>query len=72
MDVVIDHRIKRVNQLLDRLDRIPQELDTINDKLFSGGMDRMTFVHLVDRRNNLILELENKTKELKEVYNMKV
>lgn len=67
---VIDHRVKRVNQLLDRLDKIPQELDVINEKLFAGGMDRMTFVHLVDKRNNLTLELENKTKELKEVYQM--
>lgn len=68
---VIEHRIKRANQLLDRLDKIPQELDMINEKLFAGGLDRMTFVRLVDQRNNLIMEQENKEKELKEVYRMK-
>lgn len=68
---VIDHRINRINLLLDRLDKIPQELDAINEKLFAGGLDRMTFVRLVDQRNNLTQEQENKTKELKEVYKMK-
>lgn len=68
---VIDHRINRINLLLDRLDKIPQELDAINEKLFAGGLDRMTFVRLVDQRNNLTQEQENKTKELKEVYTMR-
>lgn len=69
---VIDHRVKRVNQLLDRLDKIPQELDVINERLFAGGMDRMTFVRLVDKRNNLLAEQQNKEKELKEVYRIKL
>lgn len=69
---VVEHRIKRVNQLLDRLDKIPQELDAINEKLFAGGMDRTTFVRLVDKRNNLLVEQQNKEKELKEVYQIRL
>lgn len=68
---VIDHRINRINQLLDRLDKIPQELDAINERLFDGELDRKTFTHLVDKRNNLLIEQENKEREIKEVYKMK-
>lgn len=69
---VIDHRINRINQLLDRLDKIPQELDAINERLFAGELDRETFTILVDKRNNLLIEQENKEKEIKEVYKMKL
>lgn len=69
---VIEHRINRINRLLDRLGKIPQELDAINEKLFAGGMDRTTFVRLVDKRNNLLVEQKNKEKELKEVYQIRL
>lgn len=69
---VIEHRINRINRLLDRLGKIPQELDAIDEKLFAGGMDRMTFVRLVDKRNNLLVEQQNKQKELKEVYQIRL
>ena len=69
---VIEHRINRINLLLDRLGKIPQELDAINEKLFAGGMDRTTFVRLVDKRNNLLVEQQNKEKELKEVYQIRL
>lgn len=68
---VIDDRINRINQLLARLDKIPQELDAINERLFAGEMDRITFVRLVERRSNLLIEQENKEREIKEVYKMK-
>lgn len=66
------HRINRINGLLDRLDRIPGELDAIHEKLFAGNMDRNEFAKLVDRRSSLIIEAENKERELKEVYKIKL
>lgn len=66
------HRIKRINELLDRLDKIPTELDTIHEKLFAGNIDRNEFAKLVDRRSSLIIEAENKERELKEVYKIKL
>lgn len=42
------HRINRINELLDRLDKIPGELDAIHEKLYAGNMDRNTFAKLVD------------------------
>ena len=66
------HRINRINELLDRLDRIPGELDAIHEKLFAGNMDRNEFAKLVDRRSSLIIEAENKERELKEVYKIKL
>lgn len=44
------HRINRINELLDRLDKIPGELDAIHEKLYAGNMDRNTFAKLVDQR----------------------
>lgn len=67
---VYDERINRVNDLLDRLDKIPQELDAIYARLDLGGLDRRMFAALVDRRNALLVEQENKTRELKQVYGM--
>ena len=66
------HRINRINELLDRLDRIPGELDAIHEKLFAGNMDRNEFAKLVDRRSSLISEAENKQRELREVYKIKL
>jgi hypothetical protein len=63
------HRINRINGLLDR---IPGELDAIHEKLFAGNMDRNEFAKLVDRRSSLIIEAENKERELKEVYKIKL
>lgn len=54
------HRINRINELLDRLDKIPVELDAIHEKLFAGNMGRNEFAELVDRRSSLIIEAENK------------
>ena len=61
-------RINRINQLLDRLERIPEELDRINERLFNGGINRYQFACLVDNRNALLLEKENKEHELNTVY----
>ena len=47
------HRINRINELLDRLDKIPSELDAIHEKLYAGNMDRNTFAKLVDQRSSL-------------------
>lgn len=66
-----DHRINRINALLDRLDRIPGELDAIHARLDAGNISREEFARLVDRRRALYIEKENKERELKEVYKIK-
>ena len=38
------HRINRINELLDRLDKIPGELDAIHEKLYAGNMNRNEFI----------------------------
>ena len=43
-----------------------------DEKLFAGNMDRNEFAKLVDRRSSLIIEAENKERELKEVYKIKL
>lgn len=65
------HRINRINQLLDRLDKIPGELDTITERLYSGNLTREEFATLIDRRRALYIEQENKEYELKKVYKIK-
>ncbi len=45
------HRINRINELLDRLDKIPGELDAIHEKLYAGNMNRNEFAKLVDQRS---------------------
>ena len=66
------HRINRINELLDRLDMISGELDAIHEKLYVGNMDRNEFAKLVDQRSSLYIEAENKERELKEVYKIKL
>lgn len=67
------HRINRINELLDRLDKIPGELDAIHEKLYAGNMDRNEFAKLVDQRSSLLYrKQENKERELKEVYKIKL
>ena len=61
-----------IYELLDRLDKIPGELDAIHEKLYAGNMDRNTFAKLVDQRSSLYIEVENKERELKEVYKIKL
>ncbi len=68
---VEQRRINRINDLLDRLDRIPFELDVISERLYTGNITREEFASLVDRRNALYIELENKEHEIKEVYRIK-
>lgn len=57
------HRINRINELLDRLDKIPGELDAIHDRLYAGNLDRNEFAGLTDRRTALFIEQENKAHE---------
>ncbi|MCR2007997.1 hypothetical protein [Bacteroides acidifaciens] len=66
------HRINRINELLDRLDKIPGELDAIHERLYAGNLDRNEFAGLIDRRTALFIEQENKERELKEVYKIKL
>ena len=68
MSSVEQHRIDRINKILERLDAIPEELYEIHVQIFAGNMNRTTFVKLVDRRQALYVELENKKRELQEVY----
>jgi len=65
---VVQKRIDRIKYLISRLDYIPRELDEINERLFSGFLSRKTFVELVNRRSNLLVEQENRDRELREVY----
>ncbi len=59
------HRINRINELLDRLDKIPGELDAIHEKLYAGNMNRNEFAKLDNQRSSLYIEAENKERELK-------
>lgn len=71
-DSVEQRRINRINSLLDRLDKIPHELDEIHDKLFNpSGFNRNEYAALVDRRNALLIEHDRVENELKKVYKMK-
>lgn len=70
---VEQHRINRINKLLDRLDRIPGELDRIHEKLLNpAGFTRDEYVALVTHRNNLQMEYSRVENELKKVYKMKL
>ena len=65
-------RINRIDKILDRLDRIPRELDEIHEKLFNpGGFTRDEYACLVDRRSALYIEKERLEKEAREVYRMR-
>ncbi len=66
------HRINRINELLDRLTDFPVNWNAIHEKLYAGNMDRNTFAKLVDQRSSLYIEAENKERELKEVYKIKL
>lgn len=72
-DSVEQHRINRINMLLDRLDRIPGELDRIHEKLLNpAGFTRDEYIALVSRRDNLYVEHGRVENELKQVYKMKL
>lgn len=68
MNDVIEQRISRINHILDRLDKIPGEIDRINEKLFNGNITREDFARMVDKRSSLIIEQERLEKELKTEY----
>lgn len=70
-DDVLTRRINRINQLLARLDRIPEELREIETKLHKGGICRDEFAHLVDKRNALIIEHERVERELRQEYKLR-
>lgn len=67
MGNAIDQRIERVNTLLDRLDRLPAELDEVERRLYEPCTAR-TFADLVDRRRALLIEKERVERELKENF----
>lgn len=65
-------RINRIDKILDRLDRIPRELDEIHEKLYTpGGFTREEYARLVDKRNALYIEQERLEREAREVYHMR-
>lgn len=65
-------RIDRINKILDRLERIPKELDEVHEKLYNpGGFTRDEYARLVDRRNALYIEQERLEREAREVYHVK-
>lgn len=65
-------RIDRINKILDRLERIPKELDEVHEKLFNpGGFTRDEYAKLVDRRNALYIERERLEREAREAYRIK-
>lgn len=63
-------RINHINELLDRLDKIPFELDRIHEKLYKV-LSRRQFEELVAKRSNLIEEQITKEQELRDTYNYK-
>lgn len=65
-------RIDRINKILDRLERIPKELDEVHEKLYNpGGFTRDEYARLVDRRNALYIESERLEREAREAYHIK-
>lgn len=68
MSSVDQQRIDRINHILARLDVIPEEIDAIHERLFAGNLTRDAFTQLTDRRKALYIELENKKRELRDVY----
>lgn len=65
-------RIDRINKILDRLERIPKELDEVHEKLYNpGGFTRDEYARLVDRRNALYIERDRLEREAREVYHVK-
>ena len=72
-DSVEQHRINRINMLLDRLDKIPGEIDRIHEKLLNpAGFTRDEYIAMVSRRANLYVEYDRVENELKKVYKMKL
>ena len=65
---VEQQRIDRIKHLIDRVDRIPEELDEFNERIMRGNLNRKEFDRLVNARNALLIELENKKNELENVY----
>lgn len=71
-DNVLEKRINRINQLLARLDRIPEELLEVENQLYKDGLSRDDFARLVDRRNALYIEHERVEREVKQEYKMQI
>lgn len=71
-DNVLDGRINRINQLLSRLDRIPEELREVENQLYKDGLSRDEFARLVDRRNALYIEHERVEREVKQEYKLQI
>lgn len=71
-DNVLDGRINRINQLLSRLDRIPEELREVENQLYRDGLSRDDFARLVDRRNALYIEHERVEREVKQEYKLQI
>lgn len=64
-------RINHINELLDRLDKIPFELDRVHEKLYTP-LSRRRFEELVSKRNSLMEEQRVKERELRDAYNDKL
>lgn len=71
-DDVLQRRISRINQLLARLERIPEELREVEARLCKGGMHRDEFARLVDKQNALFIEHERVERELKQEYKLRI
>lgn len=71
-DNILDGRINRINQLLSRLDRIPEELREVESLLYKDGLLRDDFARLVDRRNALYIEHERVEREVKQEYKLQI
>lgn len=67
---MIQHRVNRINFLIERLNIVARELDSIHADIFDSRLTRKTFTNLVTRRQNLLVEQQNKEKELREVYRL--
>lgn len=71
-DNVLERRINRINQLLARLDKIPEELQEIESRLYKDGLHRDEFARLVDRMNALYIEHERVEREVKQEYKLQI
>jgi len=65
---ILRRRRERIEQLLNRLDKIPDKVEDIDHKIFNRCLTRKRFERLVASRNYLLSEQENKQRELKELY----
>lgn len=72
MDNAVEDRIKKINRMLDSLERIEARIDELNTLLFKGGYTAAEFHQLVSERSGLIRCRDVLEKNAKDTYRVKL